>query len=66
MGKKVKLPPHLRGGKIGYGWYEDNPMKKHDCEYCDEPIQGKAYWDKKLDGWVCGECKEIIENEHKK
>ncbi len=39
---------------------------KHECEYCDELIEGKAYWDKKLDGWVCGECKEIFENEQNK
>jgi len=73
---KPKLPPELRGGKLGWGWYEDairdsriankDEAMKHDCEYCDEPIEGKAYWAKKLDGWVCGECKEIIENEHKK
>lgn len=36
-----------------------------ECEYCNEEIEGKAYWSKKLDGWVCTECKEILDNEHK-
>jgi len=35
---------------------------KRDCEYCDEPIIGKAYWDRKLNGWVCKDCKEEIDN----
>jgi len=67
--QKPKLPPELRGGKLGSGWYEDHKEKdamKHDCEYCDERIEGKAHWDKKLDGWVCSECKEQLEKEDRR
>lgn len=39
-------------------------MQKNECDYCDEEIDGRAYWDKKLEGWVCKECKELIDNEH--
>ena len=35
-----------------------------ECEYCEEEIEGKAYKDRKLNGWVCETCKEILDNEH--
>lgn len=30
MGKKIVLPPEYRGGRIGSGWYEDDPNAEPD------------------------------------
>ena len=41
---KPKLPPHLRGGRIGYGWYEDSirdsRIANKESEYGREMDQG--------------------------
>ena len=40
---------------------------KHDCAYCEESLKNKkAEWDKKIDGWVCVPCKEILDEERRK
>lgn len=41
-------------------------MKPRECEYCNEEIEGKAHWERKLDGWVCETCKETLDNEDRK
>jgi len=40
--------------------------KTHYCGYCDEQIKGKAIWEKKVGGWVCEDCKEILDKENDK
>jgi|GEM_PF-5472503 hypothetical protein len=41
-------------------------MKKENCDYCEDEIVGKAYYDKQLEGWICENCKEYLKEQERK
>lgn len=37
-----------------------------ECAYCDAEIKNDPNWSNELKGWLCDECKEILDKEKRK